>query len=521
MIMQGMPMRVLLINPPDEFTLPEYPDEKGRGLIETEDYGRFPPLGLLYVLSYLEKDQPHHDLYLKDCVAEKIGHDDINKIIKEINPDVVGITSFTISMVDVIKVAETTRQISPQTKLVLGGHHPIAFPHEAARLPQFDCCIVGEGEIAFAALIKAWERNEDIEEIHGVYTKNKIKKYHKSFSLDKRFLNTVSVPPAYVENLSTLPIPNRKYIKHTQYGSTVGVSSRMTTIVSTRGCPYLCTFCDVPYKKYRSRSIEEVVDEVEECIKLGYDEFHFFDDLFNITPSKVIKFCDEVEKRGLKFTWDFRGRANSVTKESLMRAKRAGCRLISFGVETGTNEGLKELKKDVTIEKIMQVFKWCREIGILTLADYIIGFPFEKTVYDIRKNINFLITLDPDYANIGVLMLLPNTPLYNKGLQKRLIEPGSWEKFSMNPTTDFQIHHWTEHHDLSTLVALQAEAYRRFYFRPSYIWRSLIQTVSWYEFKKKVMGALRLYFSRVYASVEKDRRKEKSKPLNKNNRFTA
>ncbi|MBK23388.1 MAG: hypothetical protein CME70_05220 [Halobacteriovorax sp.] len=495
-------MKVLFLNPPDKYTLPEFPDEMGNSFIETDDFGHFPPLGMLYVLSYMEKHAPEYELFFKDCVAEKVSHEDLAAYIEEVQPDYVGITSFTIALVDVTKAAETVRKVCPDAKLVLGGHHPIAFPHEAAQLPQFDACIVGEGEVAFTELIKAWDQGKDINEIEGVYTREKIKNYENSTEVDTRFLKSVSVPPAYIDDLSSVPIPNRKWIRHINYGSVVGKSSNMATILSTRGCPYLCTFCDVPYKKYRTRSIEEVVDEIEECMAMGYDEFHFYDDLFNITSRKVIQFCDEVERRNLKFTWDFRGRANVVSKESLIRAKRAGCRLISFGVETGTNEGLAELKKGVKVEKILQVFKWCREVGIISLADYIIGFPFERTVADINKNIDFLVEMDPDYAQVGILMLLPNTPLYNQGIAKGLIKQGAWEEFSLNPTTDFQISHWTEHHDLSTLVALQTAAYRRFYFRPKYIWRSLLKTTSWYEFKTKAKGAIKLFFSKVEAKIK-------------------
>jgi len=238
--------------------------------------------------------------------------------------------------------------------------------------------------------------------------------------------------------------------------------------------------------------MEAVVDEVEECMALGYDEFHFYDDLFNITASKIINFCDEVEKRGLKFTWDFRGRVNSVTKESLIRAKKAGLRMISFGVETGSDEGLKILKKGTNVAKIEQVFNWCREVGILSVADYIIGFPFEKTENDIRKNLDFLIKLDPDYAQIGILMLLPNTPLYDEGIQKGMVKRGYWEEFAERPYPEFEISHWTEHHDLKTLTKLQEEGYRKFYFRLRYVFRSVVQTRTPYEFLTKAKGVFRL-----------------------------
>lgn len=484
-------MKILFLNPPGEFTLTESPDENGEGFLESDEFGNFPPLGLLYVMTYLEKVQPQHELVFHDCIAERIGHGEIEGLIRKVNPDVVGITSFTIALVDIVKVAEAIKKVKPDCHVCLGGHHPIAFPVQAAQLENFDSVVVGEGEKVFAELIGRIENKSDYTDITGVYTRESIKKWIGSDYKDKRFLTHINVPAAYIDELDELPFPNRSHLRG-NYNSIVGSSKKMATILSTRGCPYLCTFCDVPYKKYRTRSIESVVDEIEHCLSQGYEEFHFYDDLFNITASKVISFCDEVERRGLKFHWDFRGRVNAVTEESLIRARRAGCRQISFGVETGTNEGLKYLKKGTTVEKYREVFALCQKHGIRTIADYIIGFPFEKTRADVLKNIDFLCELNPDFAQIAVLMVLPNTPLYFEAIEKGLIRKNEWEEFCLNPTTDFKISHWEEHLTLKELTELQALAYNRFYFRPAYVLKQVRNLDSWYDFSTKVKGATKL-----------------------------
>lgn len=484
-------MKILFLNPPDQFTLTESPNEKGEGFLESDEFGYFPPLGILYVMSYLEKVYPQHELIFHDCIAEKIGHEDIAALIQKIQPDVVGVTSFTIALVDVLKLAETVKRVRPQCHLCLGGHHPIAFPVQAALLPHFDSVVVGEGEKAFAELVSCLEKNEDFTGITGVYTRESIRKWIGTDYQDKRFLTHINVPAAYINVLDELPFPDRRRLRG-NYNSIVGSSKKMATILSTRGCPYLCTFCDVPYKKYRTRSISSVVDEIEQCLAQGFEEFHFYDDLFNITASKVIEFCDEVEKRNLKFHWDFRGRVNAVTEESLIRAKRAGCRQISFGVETGSNEGLRYLKKGTTVEKYLEVFGLCRKHGIRTIADYIIGFPFEKTREDVLRNIDFLCELDPDFAQIAILMVLPNTPLYFEAIEKGLIRKNEWEDFCLNPTTEFRISHWEEHLSLNELTRLQAQAYNRFYFRPAYILRQIMSVNSWYDFTTKSRGVLKL-----------------------------
>ena len=183
---------------------------------------------------------------------------------------------------------------------------------------------------------------------------------------------------------------------------------------------------------------------------------------------------------------------NTITEEMIVRGKQAGLRMISFGVETGTDEGLRELKKGTNTAKIKEAFRLCRKHDIISVADYIIGHPFEKTIFDVDKSIDFLMGLDPDYAQISVLKLYPNTAIYDQAVAKGVVPPGRWQEFALKPTQNFIVDHWDEHLDLSTLVRLQKRAYRRFYFRPQYIFRSAMKTRSWIEFKSKIGGALKL-----------------------------
>jgi len=485
-------VKILIINPPERYKCIENPDAKGKAFLESDDFGAFPPLGALYVLTYLEQNTNGHELYFKDCVGEKLDHDDVAAFIDHIKPDVVGVTSFTISLVDCVMVARTVKQIVPESHVCLGGHHPIAYPVEAAKLKEFDSIVVGEGEYAFTELVNCLEQGVDYTHIQGVYNAGSIDQFVGKQGKDRRFLSRVNIPPAYVEDVDELPIPNRQHIRHIKYHNILGVTGDLATLISSRGCPYLCTFCDVPYKAYRQRSHDKVLDEVQECLDMGYTEFRFYDDLFNITPKKLIEFCEAIEARGMKFTWDFRGRANTVDYESLRKARQHGLRMIAFGVETGTNEGLKKLKKGVKIEKIEAAFGWCRELGIITVADYIIGMPWERNEADIKRSIDFLIRLDPEYAQISVLKLYPNTSMYDEAVQSKIIKAGRWEKFAINPTPDFLVDHWDEHMDIHTMVRIQKKSYQRFYYRPKYIWKSLLKTRSFYELGSKANGALRL-----------------------------
>ncbi|GAM10545.1 putative methyltransferase [Geobacter sp. OR-1] len=489
-------MRILLLNPPAEHTAREYVDPANpndHGLLDTADFGLFPPLGLLYILAALRKSEPKHELFFLDCIAEKISHVELAKRVAEIEPDLVGITSFTIAMYDVCLAARTVRAIFPSAHICLGGHHPIAFPYEAAALPEFDSIVIGEGEEAFPALAEAVAKRADFTGIRGVYTAASIRSPRVGLLEDNRFLNRRMPPPAYIKDLDQILPPDRSFIRNINYRSIVGASDRLATMISSRGCPCSCTFCDVPYKVYRQRLVQSIANEIKSCLDMGYDEVHFYDDLFNITPERVIAFSDEIVRRGFRFTWDFRGRVNTVTLDSLKRAKAAGCRMISFGVETGSDEGLLLLKKNCTVAQIRQVFQWCRSVGILTIADFMIGLPFEKSAVDVRRNIDFMLEIDPDFAQVSILSLFPNTELFADAAKLGLIRPERWQEFARNPVPDFHLDHWEQWLNMSELLRLQKNSYQRFYLRPRYIWRSLLATCSRHEFAAKVQGAMKLF----------------------------
>ncbi|MEA5001817.1 MAG: radical SAM protein [Endomicrobiaceae bacterium] len=489
-------MNILLINPPDDNLIECYAYSNGEAGIDSPDFGKFPSLGLLYILGYLEKNAPEYNLFIIDCVAEKITYQELKSKILKIRPDLVGITSFSIALIDVIKTAGIVRELFPEAHICMGGHHPMAFPAEALQLKEFDSIIVGDGEIPFYMLAKAIEKNKPLKDITGLYTKETIPAYMLENKCgkkeDSRFLYPVSLVPSYVENLDDLPFPSRKYLSHVQFFSIVGISKKFTTVISSRGCPFHCVMCDVPYKKYRARSIKNIVDEIEECVKEGYEEFHFYDDMFNITPERIIEFSKEIMSRKLKIIWDFRGRVNTVTKESLEIAKKSGLRMISFGVETGTNEGLLYIKKDTTVEKIKEVFQICSDLKIKTIADYMIGFPFEKTKRDIDESIKFCISIKPAYALFSVLILFPNTPIYNEAAVKKLIDPERWHKFCLNPSKDFYVDYWEEFFTRKQLLDFQKTAFRRFYLRLSYVLQSIKNISTFNEFLMKAKGCFLL-----------------------------
>ncbi len=486
-------MRVLALNPPDELKVVLHPAEDGSKFLEPDDYGHYPPLGLLYLLGQLEATTTGHETFFTDCVAERIRHGElVSRVLAPTQPDLVAVTSFTISLLDVVETCRAIKEWNPRCFVVLGGHHPIAYPREAAALANVDAIVVGEGEHAFAALVEARARGESIERIDGVYTRESIERHEPPAARDKRFLAHVSVKPAYVEDLDALALPARRHIRHLDYHSVLGSTRKMVTMITSRGCPYLCTFCDVPIKSYRTRNPDLVAREALDARRMGYEEIHFYDDLFNVNERRVYDICDALDRHDVRMTWSFRGRVMQASREMLARAKGSGLRQVSVGVETDSDAGLAELKKATSIAQVESFFAWCRELGIATIADYMIGLPFERTPADLERAYSFVKKLDPDYVQFSICTLYPHTEMYEEAMRRGVVERGRWDEFARKPVRGFVPDHWTESFTVKELAWWQRRMYKRYYFRPRYVWRSVFRTRSLYELAQKIFGAFRI-----------------------------
>jgi radical SAM superfamily enzyme YgiQ (UPF0313 family) len=467
-------MRVLLINPPtDNIIETEVP------LLVKQNEGVFPPLGLLYIASYLSKNT-NCEIEVLDSLAKKMSYENIEQFIQNYRPDIVGITAHIHNLIDVILVADIVKKIDKNIYVCLGGPHVNAFPQEAININYVDFAVLGEGEAAFAELVKGIEEKSDLNEIRGIL----FKEAGKIIETGKR---------EGIKELDSLPFPARLKLDYKKYYSILGSRNIMTTMASSRGCPYQCIFCSTPKGAYRARSPKNVVDEMEECLNLGINEVHFIDDTFNVDPDRVIKICEEIKRRKLKVKWSFRGRVDKITKPLLINSKEAGCYRIHLGVETSSDDGLQEFKKGFTIEQIRQAFKLIRGAGINTVAYFLIGCPHEKIKEDVIKTINFSKEIDPDFALFNILTPYPATRLYEEGLAKGIFKRNCWKEFASNPGKDFQPPFWEEWLSRDELVSLLNLAYRRFYIRPRFILRSICASQDLNILAKRLKTGLEIF----------------------------
>lgn len=472
-------MRVLLINPPrlNEITAdnPSFIDE---------ERGFNPPLGLLYLASYL-KQKSNHQVYGLDAQVERLNYNSIFKTkIKECNPDVVGITAMTFTLIDVLKVVELVKEVEKELdkkiNVVLGGPHAHLFPKETISLEGVDFVIKGEGEIPFAKLLEALENHGDFSAIAGLVYQNE---------------NGIIDNPVgdFIEDLNELPFPDRTILPVEKYNSILGGNHIVTTMFTSRGCPFQCAFCDRPHlgKKFRARSAKSVVDEMEVCLGLGIQEILVYDDTFTVDRQRVIDICDEITKRNLNFIWDIRARVDTVDEFILKKLKFAGCARIHFGVEAGTEKILKVLNKGIKLEQVRNAFRAAREIGIETLAYFMVGAPTENKE-DILQTIKFAKAIKPDYAHITILTPYPATNIYYQALAEGVIKNDYWKEFARNPKQGVITQYWEKELSKDELFYFLNKFYKSFYGRPSYIFRQFLKIRSWRDFEKRMKAGLKI-----------------------------
>lgn len=470
-------MRLLLLYPPTAHMIRT---NVPRAVEETT--GCYPPLGLLYVAAAVEREG-RHEVVVTDTVAEGLREEQIRRQIRDVRPDVVGIQALTFTLMDVRAVARLCKEEYPQLPVVLGGPHPHLFPELTLTWPEVDHVLLGEGENNIVPFLDTLSARGDLTRVPGWVGR----------AADGGIAR--GPPNPLVENLDVLPIPARHLVNPTRYRSVLGRGQRLTTIISSRGCPARCLFCARPHlgKRFRARSASSVVSEMELCQeRFGVDEFFFYDDTFTIDRERVLEICREVRRRHLSAFWDIRARVSDVDREMLDALRSAGCVRIHFGIESGNEQVLRTIRKGISLDEARQVLRWSREAGLETLAYFMIGFPGEGPT-EVQDTIAYALSLDCDYVHVSVTTPFPGTELYRLGLERGVYPHDVWAEYARNPTPDFVPPVWEERFAREELIRYAQELYRRFYFRPRYVWNRLRRIHSCRELCAKAAAGIRLF----------------------------
>lgn len=464
-------MKILFINPP----FAKYDGVEGHG-------GKMPPLNLGYLASFVREKKPKFEIDILDCEALNLSYQQIKNYLEKFGPDIVAATMPTPAYQQVIKVAGLTKDADQKIKIVVGGPHPTALPRETLAEKDIDFAVIGEGELTFLELLGTLENNKkDFHEIKGLAFKDESG-------------NIVENPRReLIQNLDSLPFPAKNMLPMNAYylPATKRIAGGVPmNMITSRGCPFNCTFCmakTIWHRQTRFRSVKNVVDEIEEDVKkYNSVDFTFHDEFFTVNRERVLEFCAELKKRELNIKWFCQARCGMVDEEMLIIMKNAGCERIGFGFESGDEKILKLMQKNNTLESARESARLCKKTGVRIAGAFILGYPGEDE-NTIKNTIRFAKEINPDTAAFFIAIPYPGTELYRLAIENGYIkQPINWKTFAplSNEMPPMDIPNLTK----EEVVALKKKAYRSFYLRPSYVFKKALEVKNFKDAESLLKG---------------------------------
>lgn len=458
-------MITILINPPQNSKYPQ------------------PPLGLASIAAVLEKN--NYPVEILD--ANTLQLSEIETVKKVKNAYIVGITAMTPHINSAIRIAKGIKQNNPDIIVTMGGPHVTILPQETlANVPEIDIIVRGEGEETIVELYDALENRKPLDSVRGITYRDG--GYIKSTQAREPIIDLNALPfPAY----HLLPI--NLYKLHPPHGRRHPYMAMMTS----RGCPYKCIYCSKPIfgSKFRAQSPERTVDEIEYLNKkFGIKEIIFYDDSFTLDKNRIMQLTEDIKNRGLEIAWTCETRVNLVNEELLKNMKNAGCYLIAYGIESGSQMILNELRKGIALDQVTDAINITHKAGIQTVGYFMMGSP-EETPETIRQTIDFAKKQQLDFAQFSVTIPFPGTDLYKLYLKEGSTSQINWDDFiyanlesSSAPVFE------TDLLSREELIRWNAKAYREFYLRLSYILRRLAGIRSIEDIKTNLKG-LKMFLS--------------------------
>jgi anaerobic magnesium-protoporphyrin IX monomethyl ester cyclase len=412
------------------------------------------PLGIYYLASYLRENG--YAVAVTDAEALKLTEDRIVNEISKFSPDFIGISSTTVAFHRALDVATILKHHFPNTPIILGGPHITSNVEHAMSFDAFDYGVIGEGEVTALELLNKLSNNEAVHGISGIA-------FRDTGGL------TVTSRRQFIENLDMLPFPAYDLIPDISLYTPPPSNYKtlpVVNIITSRGCPNECTFCDrnIFGRKYRERSAENVFEEIKYLWENYYiREIAFVDDTFLINKQRVYKLFELLNAAGMHFPWTCMARINNVSFEFLQFLKKNGCWNIAFGIESGDEAILKVIKKNISLVNVRQVIDWCDKLKIKTKGFFIVGHPLE-TLETINKTINLACSLKLDAVVVTINTPIPGSQQYAEAAQYGSLDITDWSQFNYwRPV--FVPKGLSE----DILLKKQKEFYLRFYLRPRII----------------------------------------------------
>jgi len=416
-----------------------------------------PPIDLAYIASTMQLADV--ECRIKDFPAEGGDFNDFRKDLAQFKPDIliISVTSPTIELD--MQVCKIAKELDPEMLTsAKGAHFSVLDVDSLKRFPKLDFVVQRETEFIYKDIVE----KKDLDKITGIT-------YRNNDEIIK------GEPRPFLKNLDSLPFPDRSLLRNDLY-IRPDTKKMQTTVQTNAGCPSKCVFClaqRVSGAKVRSRSPENIITEIEECInKYNIDNFFFRADTFTINKKIAIGLCREILERKLDIQWVCNGRVDTLDEEILAWMKKAGCWLMSIGVESGSPEILRHMKKGTNLEQAKRAIRLCRNAGIKTYMLFVMGLPWE-TRETLRETIDFAKYIDGDFLEFSLAVPFPGSEFYEIALKENLFRLEDLQSFdNMAPIVD------TFHLSKDELLKIRDRGLREFYLRPKYIIRTLMDAKS-------------------------------------------
>ncbi|NTW25483.1 MAG: radical SAM protein, partial [Lentimicrobium sp.] len=350
-------------------------------------------LGLAYLAAYAR--EYHRDLNFL-VLDTRVATSRETKEFFNTHFDLVGITVFSPVYYEVISVFNKLKKFNPAVPVCLGGPYVTTIMEDIFRKTPAEFAAYGEGEFTFSELISHLKGAKAIEEITGLMFRS------------KQGVIVTNPPRPYIQDLDLIPFPAYDLFPMERYP--------LHRMVSSRGCPYICAWCNsssIWSHSYRFRSPENTIAEIEYLLKThGKKIFVFGDNSFNISLKRVEQFCDLLLGRDIKILWSVSLRSDIMTQELAHKMKKAGCYNVAIGIESASNEILSHINKAVTIEKITDGIRMLKNAGIEVMSQFVIGSPHE-TLDTVKQSVEYARTSGCDYTNFYTVLPFKGTPQWD------------------------------------------------------------------------------------------------------------
>lgn len=423
-----------------------------------------PPLGILYLSTILERNG--HEIDVLDLTAENI---DENKLKTKISwADAVGMAICTSSLNESRKLGEFIRNCDNEKPFLIGGPHCALDPVQALKDFNADICVKWEGEQSILDIIDALEGKKNLSKIPGIC-------YKKNGSIKKNLQLDVN------KNLDALSFPARHFIEKYEYGFILGeklTNGKTTAIITTRGCPFNCRFCgyNAIDPVYRERSVENVIEEFKEIVKMGYKTVIIVDNNFLANKKRVGKIMDKIIENGFDLDiWIMAARVDSAEKGLYEKMRDAGVKFISFGIESANQEILDFYDKKTTVEQIRYAINLSNEMGFITSGSFIFGAPIE-TKQHIENTIKFAKDVPLDVAHFLTLGYYRGSPLWEEAVNTGKLRS---DEYIIDADAARGLGNLTK----AELNNYCIQAHKSFYLNPKHIKRQMIKVLKTGDFR--------------------------------------